>query len=382
VKPRFTLDGSDALEGHLTQTCQAVAAGVQTLIPASSLEAVVLGGGYGRGQGGVVRSPTGDRPYNDLEFYVFTRGNVLLSERRYRHPLQKLGDQLSPAAGLHVEFKIYSRDKLRTGAVSMFTYDLLSGHQLISGDKDVFRGAEHHLKADQIPLHEATRLLFNRCSGLLLAKDLLRQEALTAAQTDFVGRNLAKVQLALGDAVLTVYGQYHWDCRERHARLNELAASQILPWLFEVRRLHAAGVEFKLHPAVASETKPSLQEQHFQLSNLGQQLWLWLESHRLKCLFASARDYAFSPLPKCAETSRWRNALLNLRTFGPTAIFRGRVFCYPRERLLNALSLLLWEENALTDVALRQRLQKDLQADGSDWPNLLRAYRKIWQNYG
>ncbi|MDB6112429.1 MAG: hypothetical protein JWR69_4179 [Pedosphaera sp.] len=382
MNARFTLDGSDALEGHLAQTCQAVLGGVQALIPSSSLDALVLGGGYGRGQGGVLRSATGDRPYNDLEFYVFTRGNVLLNEHRYRSPLQKLGDQLSPAAGLHVEFKIYSRDKLRTGAVSMFTYDLLSGHRLILGNRDLLRGCEHHLRADQIPLHEATRLLFNRCSGLLLAKDLLRQQTLTAAQTDFVARNLAKAQLALGDAVLAVHGQYHWDCRERHARLKKLASAEILPWLPEVRQLHATGVEFKLHPRVTSAAKPALQEQHCEVSKLACQLWLWLESHRLKHPFATVRDYALSPLSKCPESSRWRNALLNLRTFKLPAVFDGRIFSYPRERLLNALSLLLWDNETLTEVALRQYLQKNLQADSAAWPDLLRAYQTIWQNYG
>jgi hypothetical protein len=382
VSARFTVDGSDALESHLAQTCQHVLAGVQSLIPLSSLDGIVLGGGYGRGQGGVFKSASGDLPYNDLEFYVFTRGNVLLNERHYRHPLHKLGDRLSPTAGLHVEFKVYSRDKLRRAPVSMFTYDLAAGHRIILGDDNIFQGCEHHLRADQIPLHEATRLLFNRCSGLLLAKDFLRAESLTADQTDFIVRNLAKAQLAFGDALLTVRGQYHWSCRERHDRLNQLTDTAELPTLREVRRHHAAGVEFKLHPRFIPSTKSELESRHAEITELGRQLWLWLESLRFHRSFTSARDYAFASLSKCPETSALRNAALNLKTFGPAAIFGSQAFRYPRERLLNALSLLLWDEHALRDPAARHCLKNNLRVPQPDWPDLLRAYQHIWQSYG
>src|SRR5688572_7629618 len=75
VEPRFTIDGSPALEQHLALTCAKIAAGIRGLIPPGRLEAVLLGGGYGRGEGGVLQTPMGARPYNDLEFYVCLRGN-------------------------------------------------------------------------------------------------------------------------------------------------------------------------------------------------------------------------------------------------------------------------------------------------------------------
>src|SRR5690349_17340395 len=97
---RFTVDGSDGLEAHLAQTCVRVAEGVRAIIPGQSLDAVLLGGGYGRGEGGVCITAEGDRPYNDLEFYVMVRGNVLAAERRYGRRLHDLGHRLSPGAGV------------------------------------------------------------------------------------------------------------------------------------------------------------------------------------------------------------------------------------------------------------------------------------------
>ena len=201
----------------------------------------MLGGGYGRGQGGVLKTDEGDRPYNDLEFYVFVRGNVLLSERRYRGAMGELANRLSRDAGLHIEFKVYSADKLRRGRISMFTYDLAAGHKIVFGSEAIFEGCEHHLAAEQIPPHEATRLLFNRCSGLLLAGEYLRHDTPTTEETDFIGRNLAKAQMAFGDAVLTVFGQYHWNCLKRHARLEQLTVPESLPGIEAVRQCHARG---------------------------------------------------------------------------------------------------------------------------------------------
>jgi hypothetical protein len=382
VIARFTLDGSEALEARLAETCRRVLSGIQSLIPASELEALVLGGGYGRGQGGVFKTESGDLPYNDLEFYVFVRGNILLSERKYRHPLQELGERLSPEAGLHVEFKVYSVEKLRGSAVSMFTYDLVSGHQTIFGNKKTFDGCAHHLVADQIPLHEATRLLFNRCSGLLLAKDFLQRDTLTAEQMDFIGRNLAKARLALGDAVLTAFGQYHWSCTERHHRLNKLATSETLPWLAAVQKHHASGVEFKLHPHAVMMPKAEFEKHHSEVSGLGLQLWLWVESRRLKHPFTSARDYALASLDKCSETARWRNYLLNLKTFGFGAALAPQSLRYPRERLFNALALLLWDDQSLDDSVLKKQLQNQLRTNSSSWKDFIAAYKAIWQNFG
>src|SRR5688572_19525745 len=67
LQSRFTTDGSRDLEQHLARTCAKIAAGIRGLVPESKLEAVILGGGYGRGEGGVLRTAEGDRPYNDLE---------------------------------------------------------------------------------------------------------------------------------------------------------------------------------------------------------------------------------------------------------------------------------------------------------------------------
>ena len=400
--PRFTIDGNRSLEEHLSRSCAAVLSRVRAAIPPRHLEAIVLGGGYGRGEGGVLHTSAGDRPYNDLEFYVFTRGSRLWNERRYGAALCRIGDQLSPEAGLHVEFKIESLERLRRSSVTMFSYDLVCGHRVLwvnphtrgyhgsdregesidcSLDESIFSGCEHHLDATSIPLQEATRLLFNRCTGLLLAKELLRKGSLDSSGSDFIGRNLAKAQLAFGDVALTATGQYHWSCIERHERLKKLKPDADWPWLTECREHHQHGVDFKLHPGRTRKSATALEAEHRNISSFASQLWLWLESRRLQHPFGSIREYAAAARRGSSRKSRVRNLLLNARAFGVTGVFDRLSLSYPRERLLKALPVLLWEE-PLNDLRIKRELQNLLRAPASDWQSLVAAYKSVWPAFG
>lgn len=378
IAPRFTVDGGQALEAHLARTCAKIAAGVRGLVPPGRLEALLLGGGYGRGEGGVLTTPGGDRPYNDLEFYVCIRGSRLVNEQRFGRALHVLGEILTPQAGIEVEFKITSLRELARADVSMFSYDLVSGHRWLVGNPELLARCAHHREGDQIPMSEATRLLMNRGSGLLFARERLEKSEFTPADADFVRRNVAKAELALGDAVLVAHGLYHWSVRERHRRLERLARTARPPWIDAVRRHHVAGVDFKLYPERSVAPRDALQASHAAVTALAAQIWLWLEGQRLHQEFPSARAYAASRRDKCPGTAGPRNTLLHLRALGLRPLFAARAGRHPRERIFHALALLLWEPEALAAPTLRARLQHELQTDATTFPEMLRAYRTLW----
>src|SRR5262249_28870160 len=160
------------------------------------------------------------------------------------------------------------------------------------------------------------------------------------------GRNIAKAQLAFGDAVLVALGQYHWSCRERHRLLEQLTATKDFCWLPSVLENHAVGVKFKLHPQRSTVSRQTLIKKHEQVSSLGLQTWLWLESARLRHDFKSAFDYALSPINKCPETNPWRNLGLNALRFRSACSSIRKSMRHPREELFNTFPLLLWEHGA------------------------------------
>lgn len=375
---RFTVDGNYALEAKLKSICDRVVREVRAVVPENELEGIILAGGYGRGEGGVLATSAGDSLYNDMEFYVFISGPTLLNEKRYGDCLQKLAHRLEPEAGIEIEFKIISRAKLRRAKTTMHYYDMVASHKKLLGGSKLLAGCEHHAVARRVEEFEATRLLMNRCSGLLFAAERLRRNAFNATDADFVGRNLAKAQLALGDAYLTAVGKYHWSCRERHRLLATQTSSEVLPWLKEVRRQHALGVEFKLHPYRTTSSMSEMRKQLGKLESLALQVWLWLENRRLGTHFTSSRFYALSDVNKCPAEGLAKSFLASLRIFR-TAAFQIRPhFCHPRERVLNSLALLLWEIQIERDTVLLHRVQESLQTDASDFPSLVHAYRRVW----
>jgi len=379
-RPRYTTDGDASLEAHLDAVCARVRDGVTRIISERELHGILLGGGYGRGEGGVLRTPDGDLPYNDLEFYVFVRGSALPAERRHGAALRELGHALEEFAGIEVEFKLVNRRGLQRSGTTMFFHDLVSGHRVVAGSSDLLAGCAHHTDGSTIPLHEATRLLMNRCSGLLFAAERLQREEFTGEDADFVGRNIAKAQLALGDAVLVVHGLYHSSARVRGTRLSALPAPRELPDFASVVHLHGEGVAFKLRPARSAESREVLTVRHAVISTLAREVFLWLESRRLGAGFSSPRAYAESGCDKCPETPMWRNTLVNARWQGFRA-FANSPLRHPRQRLLHALALLLWEPAVFADAKISDRLASQLLKPAPDLASAVATYTPLWHRF-
>ena len=374
---RFTIDGSDALEAELSALCERARIAILDIMPARKVKALLLAGGYGRGEGGVLKTPTGDRPYNDLEFYVLHAGSDLFAEKVYASKIHHVGEELTGVAGIEVEFKLLSLQKLRSSPVTMFYYDLVAGHRLVHGTDGWLMGCDQHRAAHRIPLYEATRLLMNRCSGLLYSQEKLGRSTYDEEDADFVGRNLAKAKLALGDVYLTMRGQYHWSCRERHKRLRKLAEEDPKN-LASIVPLHAQGVDFKLHPIRTATHADELRAELESLKVSALQLWLTLESRRLNHPFANVQAYSFAAGDKCPETDSRRNRLINARRFGTREMLNAR---YPRERLLNTLPLLLWEAPSAKDSQNLAFLQNQLRTAETEYSQLVQAYESLWKLY-
>ncbi|HVK58420.1 MAG TPA: hypothetical protein VM735_06550 [Candidatus Kapabacteria bacterium] len=378
MNARFTIDGSEALENELSALCAEAGNRIAHVVPSSKIHALVLGGGYGRGEGGVLNTAEGDKPYNDLEFYIIHHGSDLLVERLYKSRVHEIAEELTHAAGIEVEFKLLARHKLERSPVTMFYYDLIAGHRLIFGTETWLAGCDQHRAAHRIPLYEATRLLMNRCSGLLFAQERLLREEFTDDDADFAGRNLAKAKLALGDVLLAMRGQYHWSCRERQKRLRKLDAEGALQNFGSVVPLHSQGVDFKLHPIRSVRSRQEFIAELDFIKDVAKQLWLTLEARRLAGEFATVEEYSFGTANKCPETDTSRNRLINARRFGFREALNPR---YPRERLLNTLPLLLWETGTVKQERTLARIQEQLRTTARDYPALVRAYEAIWRIY-
>lgn len=344
---------------------------------APGVKALLLAGGYGRGEGGVFRAAEGAPAelYNDLEFYLLLGDpGVAGAADAWCAQEAHAGDQ---ALGIEVEFKLLPAEQLRGAQPSMFYYDLTAAHRLVWGDALWVAGWPARLRdAALIPAHEAVRLLFNRGSGLFYSRCALAATDDPRVTSGFIERNHAKVRLALADAVLALNGRYHFSCRERARRLGEPLASTPPDWA-QLVRWHAAGVEFKLHPRHLHPARAALEAAQAELAATWLRTFLWLESRHLGRTFAAPLDYAATPVRLFPHTSVGRNVLLHVRD----RLKRGGALPgwtdYPRATLQRALVLLV-APGAEADQARAARL---LGTADHSWPALEAAYLRWWRCY-
>ncbi|MGE3312678.1 MAG: hypothetical protein AB7O66_22135, partial [Limisphaerales bacterium] len=229
--PRFTLDGSDALESHLADVCDQIHLGLSTVIPPSRLHAILVGGGYGRGEGAVLRGPdlSDDAPHGEFEVWVFIHGGGPGAGHRFRRALEALARKLAPKTGLDVVFQVLQLPRLRRSPITIDYHDLVDGHRWIVGDDDLFQGCDHHRDPSRIPIHEATRRLMKGCTGLLFAAERLARAQFAQADAEFVARHIARARMTFGQAYLAAHGQYHGSCVERQRRLESLVGPLSAP---------------------------------------------------------------------------------------------------------------------------------------------------------
>lgn len=196
----------------------------------------VLGGSYGRGDGGVRQDRGNGILYNDLDFFVFARnpnpGDELL--------LKEIAEKYEKELKVDVDFsRIMGVSDIKNNAKRLMMQELKRGYRHIAGE-DLLKEFLPELPAEKLPFSEACRLLLNRGMGLLLAWEKI---AGNSTDTDFILRNLNKAILGAGDAFLIARGQYKWNIAERLTVINSSSLSD------DCKKLYARAVEFKKSPS-------------------------------------------------------------------------------------------------------------------------------------
>jgi len=327
---------------------------------------LLLGGGYGRGEGGIFKKTDGaPELYNDLEFYLIVPAHL---QKPARHWCAEESHRGEEETGIEVEFKVMSRAAWRRSKPGMFVYDLAVGHVVVSGDRAILDelppGAGD---ASQIPLHEATRLLFNRGSSLYFSGHALRFQT-ERSKGAYVERVQSKLKLALADAVLAAHGGYDRSCLVRRDRALGLTGDLPPGWP-AILALHAEGVEFKLHPRHAGGDMAESQE---SLRRVWADVWLWLERRRLGVVWGQLSDYALWRGDLLPGESVLRCMLLRLRD---RLKYRECLPAWnepPRACLMRALAALHGGREDLAAAALGVPTDPQLLHD---------AYRRWWLRY-
>ena len=378
---RFTPEGDRAVEARIARDQKLVAAAVMESVPARYFRALVLIGGYARGEGGFRRDADGrPEPYNDYDYFVVVGGANAAEVRDLKPRLLQLGHALSYRVGVEVDLALLRAESLPKAEYSLMNAEMLWGHQVVAGDPKVL-STMPRMPFAELPLAEFTRLMLNRGSLLLMNREALSHEETDVpdARERFV-KYLCKAVLACGDARLAAARRYHPSYMEKRERLERMrwpGHAGFLP-------LYETALEARFHPDRLRHEGGDLVDGLNEVTRLWLETLVYLESVRLGRGPGSWSEYASPAVSKGQSAPGLRglarNVGVTLRDYGLLELLTNLRWSlrYPRERLISSLPGLLVGPELVSETHLSRALGL---ASGCGWNELTRNYLEQWHRY-
>lgn len=341
-RPPFTPLGEPELEHRIAADLDGLVRAVQGEL-GSSCRALLLGGGYGRGEGGGHRDRAGTwRPLNDYDLVAIVGGVPRWRLAAWRRRLAALALRQTAALGIEVELSPLRAEELPHVPFTLMWTELLAAPFLLAGDPAVL-AAVRSLPPDGLPALEAVRYLANRGALLLWS----RTESLPAER---VWKFVAKAWLACGAATLIARRRFVVGYAARQRALEALPA-EALPAVSGLVERHRAALAERLTP-----TAPPAGLAGEVASAVAGLLSCWRWSETLRTGWAAPSWEAYAARGGLFPESPWRRPellLRHLRLLGLRGVQPWSATAeHPRARILRALPAALAGESAPTAAQL------------------------------
>ena len=376
---KYTVYGDDAFDRKIDSLLEIVTGRVLDTVGRKNLAALVLGGGYGRGEGGVLLNSNGEMSlYNDFDLFVITNDISRLRQRRIKRALLALSPELSRTAGIDVDFSPAKNiSDLKSSEFTMMWQELKRGHIVVYGPDNILDQLPA-FDLNNMPHEELAKLMLNRATGLLLAGQRLGKSHLEDDDIDFTARNIWKAVMACGDSYLAMHHTYSYSYKRRSELFD---AYKDVPEISDFYPWYKASIEFKLKPVMpAGDELPAMLN---QARKFFARFYLYVFN---VCLGTEGMSFAqiqkaFYQHPPFARNDTIRhmlkNFIINMLEVGPAEFNMDLFFKYPRTRLFIVLPAILFDNEAIRDYIL---LLPGISISGSG-DEILKSYLKLWNRF-
>jgi hypothetical protein len=332
IAPVYSKDGSHKFNKMLHDVCCRIAEDTAAVL-GNNFEALILGGGYGRGEGGIVIKNGTEKPYNDLDLTLIIKNQTSISPAS----LESVSRKYEEILAIHVDF---SRPLTLTDLQNLPHYlmwqDLLNGHVVLNGPPDILLTNAPKYLTEALPAIEASKLLLNRGAGLLWAL-LVKAAAEPEPDVDFIRRNYYKCALSLGDALLIAYEIYTTEYTGRDKLVSTLADGYPDVAAMDLTDFYAKALAFKFRPDSMNAEQPVESTLRSMAKKWGD-VFLHVEKKRTGIPFDSLADYIQWAGIREKEQHTFR---LLPRNFVRNLQQKKISWNYPREKLYRDLPALL-----------------------------------------
>ncbi|MBX7255314.1 MAG: hypothetical protein K1Y02_03040 [Candidatus Hydrogenedentes bacterium] len=311
---RFTLDGSDALEQRIRADLDRVREEVLRVVGEKNLTAILLGGSYGRGEGGVFETPDGERPYHNYNLFTVVPAASQSRRKSLHRTLCDAGKKVAKERGIDVEFALpISAPDISHLPYELAYMELKEGHKVLYGPPAVLSEMPYY-DTTLVPLAEGARILLNHGARLLSCRRLV---ALGNPDQELLVSSIHRANMAMGDAVLFARRAYapSFVQRVEHFDVCDL---QGVPEAETLRGLYFAALRFKLRPYIEVPAGHDAASWLRDTIALFEQIHLWYERKRLNRRTMNWEEYMSMPtrVPSQSFSERASNVRMNIKLHG------------------------------------------------------------------
>jgi len=237
----YTYNGESSAEKTIQEMLDTISSTVSSLISKQDIKALVLLGGYGKGEGGTIFIDGVNRPHNNFDLLLITENSTQVGKRNIKKIVTQKMKAVSKKLDIGIDISVMSEAKIRSMPTRVLWYDMKEGHKTLLGDKKLIPSLPH-LRRD-IPSWDMRNLMVNRGSLLLINTVCLQKTDSDHNIQKLIIKHTMKAIIGYGDALLYFLGQYHWSYREK---LNRILSHDGISIKF--KRIYDSAISFRISP--------------------------------------------------------------------------------------------------------------------------------------
>ncbi|MEA2012949.1 MAG: hypothetical protein U9O87_07730, partial [Verrucomicrobiota bacterium] len=243
---KYTVYGDSAFDKKIDGDMKLISETVLAGVDKNDITALILGGGYGRGEGGVISHDGKMQLYNDYDFFVITENVSMQRRNELNRELYEISEGLTEKIGIDVDFgPAVNKSRIPKTTFTMMWYELKNGHYVIYGNKNLLKDIPDY-DGKNMPISEAASLLLNRGVGLMLARNKLAKNP-QKNELEFAERNIYKALMACGDSFLISEKKFIYSYQKRQALLNDCKQEGIIA-KYNFKKHYSDSIDYKLRP--------------------------------------------------------------------------------------------------------------------------------------
>ena len=380
---KFTVCGTEVVEELIRNMIAEIVTVFEESLKPTDYEALIMLGGYGRGEGGVVIEDGVEKPHNNFDFILLSKNRTDEENGKMKQELMVKVGEKSRKLNIGIDMSVISASKLQHAACRIIWFDMRFGHKTLLGNAE-FVPSLTRFSVDKIPAWDARNLLVNRGTLMIINDLLLEKEELNEDFKKLIVKHIIKAIIGYGDTLLFFLDDYSWSYVGKQKNMQKRTDVDI-----EFKTIYDDAMNFRFQPDYPKYLKKDLIEWSEELRGHFQKVFLICEAKRL-----NKKNITWAEYPTKAFENAWSDEILQPKPFAKkilnllksskqlsTGSFTAKLgFKSLGEGGVLPIFFPLFayqlHESAYQELAAKFLGSKE------DFPALRRAYLRYWGKYG